>query len=678
MRASLRTLRRPLPRVRRHRRYVPSYAGPPPLAPPTTSPGKTPMRVDIALDLDPFTRPGDSDWTRVDATSPARALFTKRGTRVKTSELEPSEQWIELDDAEGHMNPENTGSTWYPDLGLRRRVRAVLEPEGDTDRTMMTGFISAFDKKWRAQTATMTLDLDDLLTIAGGKKLPGSVLEHTIKGLAPDNYWPLGDPSGTVCEDVVGNLDGTYLQAVAPADALLPYDGRPSQLLGYDAAADYRQNVSIPGFPALPDEFTWVMVVQFPDDPLTDDTYFDLIHGENPTSGSKFRFRFSAFPESPSKMVLVGQMDRNETTALDRTVETIQNATDYYGPGRVYDGATHVVAWTFKASTDAGNAFYIDAVKIADGQVTHTVSGAGTAAGIATDLVFGRPSGLFDVRCIASHIAFFPRILTQAELTSIQEAAFTAWDGDTVDERCERLFDAVGVDPDDLDLAVCSARCGPAVLGRTLREELAPTVATEPGALMWCAADGKITLELPAVSGATSEETYSDVGTDDPLWETLTREPLSVARAINVATVSWVAGEQTIEDTDQTDVNGPLPVSISTLARTADGARDVAARTVYRYGTPRSVVSSVRVMGNLPLTTLEATVDRDVNDVVTIGASPPNDITIAQKSVIETVTHEWGNGVEWWTEFGLVELVTLPGLKFDTAGRGWDRTSWPA
>lgn len=589
--------------------------------------------------------------------SSLRGVSAKRGARIRTGEIEPSETTIDVDNVNGAMSPGNPMSPWYPRVELRRRARVVMASSDGSERALCTGYLARIASSPRVKAATAKLTLDDILTLLGSKTLPASVLELVMRELGPSSYWPLGgDTAGRVCEDIVGVVDGTYLRDVTPGSTIIPLDGQASQALGPDASAG-PQVITFP-MRTIPDSFSFVMWRRFPGG--------TILNATNP-SGSYCRMDFAG--SSPG--AIIGDVNRVEATALRRRLFAGQPGTYPFN-----DGGVHLLVWTFNAGADAGNALYIDREPIRE--LLHVTGGAGTSTSMSAALQLGDSAAALAYEY--AHVAFFEnQILTLADVQAIYDAGMVAWDGDLTGERLRRLFVAAGLDPADLDLDPGRAYCGPAMLNRAfLMDVVKEVVATEPGGIMFPTAEGRIAFREPVSNDPTSTVTYGDTpGT--VLYESIDREPLSIDRVVNIASVTREGdGTQIITSEESVDENGPLAVSLTTVARTANGARAVGAKLVARQDEPRAIISSVRVKGALASTTMAATADVEVSDAVTIAADPSNEPAISQRSLVEQSTHEWADGLDWITDLAVIEHVELPGFKFDTPDRGFDRAAWGA
>src|SRR5690606_34121264 len=112
---------------------------------------------------------------------------------------------------------------WYPHVRARRRIRFVVQPDGEDPRVIWTGYISRTPRSWRYGDGTVNLSNEDLLAIVGEVPLQPSPLRALIMKAEPVAYWPLGETSGTAVEDLATSNDGAYTREVTPVPAIVPW-----------------------------------------------------------------------------------------------------------------------------------------------------------------------------------------------------------------------------------------------------------------------------------------------------------------------------------------------------------------------------------------------------------------------------------------------------------------------
>jgi hypothetical protein len=632
-------------------------------------------RVEIALNTPWSTRPDVNDWQRIDIADPIagssgsalRAAHTKRGVRTKTGEPEASYMTVVCDNTHGELTRSNTAGPWYPNLKHRRRVRVILEPEGEDPITLLTGFIDRFHPTWNLDHAEMTLELVDLLAVAGTKPLPDSVYEHVTRELGAVSYWPFA-PATRDVEDIIDRYDLTLDVDPHSTDPLLAYAPAQGQIIGWIDTENISQVARHPSVPVA-DDATFVFWVRF-DKVSTFQSIWPWYQRNSEFSGKCSIHLIKLYASNPYTIVAV--QERGAAPAVQRSFEAVISAAD------LEDSRAHMIAVTFSAGTAANNQIWFDGVKLERENFTSITTGTsfGFAAPAWIGTALGPPPGETVAGLQFGHLARFDRVLDDAEIAELYAAGVAPWDGDTTGERIERLCLAAGIDAADLDLDVGVAVCGPATLGTTLGEQLDKVVATELGAL-FCTADGKIRFLARPSNDQTATVTFAGTEDDGIPYVDVDVED-SLDRTINTARATRDVGEpQEVIDRDSVDEYGTLGVQVATVARTPGGARAVAARLVHRSSSPREIVTGLRINGrHTHVGTDIFTVD--VHTAVSILTSPAG-LEEPQLSLIEGVEHT----VDWVEQTIVTVLAATPWdvwptFQWDMPGRGWDRAVWGA
>lgn len=150
-----------------------------------------------------------------------------------------------LDNAAGKYTPDNTGSTFYPNVRRGRAVRISATEDGVTYYPRYYGYIDTISIVWDDSTGLMAgtqITCVDLLSLLSTVTLRDSLVNFYMSGASLLDYWPLDDPVGTVQPRNIGTqgsagqrvyrfLDDTTSAATVFGADGLPYDGPTSMTL---------------------------------------------------------------------------------------------------------------------------------------------------------------------------------------------------------------------------------------------------------------------------------------------------------------------------------------------------------------------------------------------------------------------------------------------------------------
>lgn len=649
-------------------------------------------RVEVAWETPPRTRPAPEEWTRVDDAlaeeldehNPTlRALTTRRGARLKVAELEAGEAVALIDNRSRAFDPGNASSPWAPNVKPRRRIRFVLEPEGETERTLWTGFIDNLPIGWEVGDGWVELTAVDLLGLIAGDTLPPSALHAETLASAPVAYWPLTEDAGRTAADVVGVYDGSWrFAAPASTQQLIPF-ASPAQVFGLPSKSSLTvQAVTVRNFRAPAPAVTfaaWFRMVRRSTDAIIRKDPVLQLDTADPNS-------FAFLGVTRSTPTGPGILSASVFAGADFAWIEADSA----GFPDLYDGSPHLLVFGFDSA--AGDGFVaVDAHQPVPFEfVSATFPDLSTVA--PGPLWFGDrlpasaypPAMLEDPQqeWLIGHVACWGRLLTGAEIAKLYRAGVNPWADDRTDERLERVLDILGIDPGDRDLDVGTARCAPAQLeGANALEYLRKIVATEPGGALFVDAEGRIAFRSAVANDPAPLATFvgdPDVDAGTPYADV--ELSYSLDRVVNIAEVAGPGGAtQRAENADSIAEYGPLAIELETLHRSPSGARGAGARLTNRYRDPLTVFEALELDGRRDDVGPADTLDLDVGDPVEVIARPTGGgDPLEQLALIEAVKHEldWRSR-EWHIEYGLAEHVVLPLFEWDTPGRGWDQSVWP-
>lgn len=643
--------------------------------------------MQVAWETDPLTRPADIDYTDLaDEDVKVRTINTTRGGRIRTGEIVAGKATALLDFPNRVLEPRYAGSPWYPNVDVRRRVRFIVtryaEDGSETTEVIWTGFISRLPNTWRKAVALTNLSAVGLLAIISNEQLPPSVLDITMRELAPVSYWPMTETAGTFADDVIGTNDGVYQQPVTGTGQTVPFDARGcvTTKMASPAGLDGQwNNVSIQGSA----EVTIGIWFQWQDGIPPQVIDLGHIFGDDGYITMGIGPIFDIDDQPTGEAIFSGTIGSGPDVLQVFSTVNIP----------VFDAGSHLMVLTVNASVAAlsfgVNLTYDGADVSLD--VDYSLAGGMTEAELEAAME-GFDTGKFgwgafqsanvpgSYSANAGHAFYADYEMSTAEGNEIWVAGTNPWDGDTTGERLDRVLDLVGVDPDDRDIDTGSQICGPADLkSQRVGPYINLVAATERGPVFETAG-GKIALREQLPNNPDVAFTLSDdpTGDDGTPYEPIEAD-YSTARMVNIAEVTRVGGNaHRVEDATSVAHYGPVPIRIDTLYASPDDARAAAAELVERNKTPRLLVDGVTVSsrhaGEVPAA---VSLLSEVAEVPRLFARPPGGgDPIEQRQQIESITQTLDGSGQWKTSFGLYEHVVLPCFTWGVSGAGWGDSVW--
>ncbi len=557
---------------------------------------------------------GSGDWTNIDDEAPAIAATTKRGVRIKTGDIEASRSVITVDHVSRALDSRYEGSPYWPDVTLRTRTRATVDLPGEDERRFCTGYIRRFIPEWGLATSNLAMELDDIFSVLGGASLPPSVFEYEAKALGPVSYYPLAETIGDYVDDIIGTNDGTYERDVTPGESLLPWDKRTGQTLGMDGAdsESWRQLARLPST-ACTDEFTLVWWVRFDEAPAET---FDLWW--QPSTGSPAGHVWVS-------IAATGELSLEATRSTASTITRVRTSGSLIPLG-IFDGATHMIAVTCSTSlTPTDTTLFLDGEVI--GLAVSTTTGTGTSFGWSGETTIGSSNQgetvASSTKAQVAQVLRYDQSLSWGSISDLYEAGTNPWAGDLTGTRIDRICNIIGIDPLDRNIAAGTVECGPAVFDSPEPVAyLRKVVATEGGAL-FANAEGQLTFLPRPDPDADPIETYAGNADEGIPYEVI--QPVEdLDRTINMVDVTRDGGiVQHVEDAVSVGANGPLAITVDTVAADPSVARAIGERIVEQSAEPRRIVPAVTLNGRHRSMTLEATLDIEILDTVDVLIRPP-------------------------------------------------------
>lgn len=640
--------------------------------------GMPSVRVEAAWEVDTMTRPGPSDWVRIDGPpsmtdrAALRSMTTSRGARLRTGDFEAGSATLVFDNRNRNLDPTYTAGEWYPNVTLRKRVRVVAEPVGDdllltedgdtliaedgdtltmdAEFSLFTGFVDSLRPSWVVGDHTVTMVLTDLGGIISAGELPPSVV-HAVSVLAePDAYWPMTETQGTIADDVVGDSDATWIRPISETAQLVPFDTQRVQVgkspndggdpTGFFAQTDFIE----------PNEFTVRLWCRFIDraDAAMPMYVLEMDTLPRPASGPRPVFIFGA-------TTIGGSEGGAFIYASDGTAFSVTLITD---PNLLFDTRAHHIVLVADDSTvdiDDATTVYIDGVEQPWVAQAGAIDWQVVMASINATF-FGMPGvGGEGVSFAMGHYAAWRHALTADEIAADYAASAFAWDGDTSAARLGRILDLASVDPDDRDLLgdrVCSGTS----LGGTVGGYLRRIANTEEGAV-YVGPDGRIRLASPSPSAPTA--TVYAGNPDDGVPYASLRPSFGVERLVNVANVRREGGPDLVaRDTASVDLYGAAERNVDTLLQSSSVARGMAERIVDAGKAPRQVIEEL-TLRTIRAEAQVAALGADISHLVTVETNPTGPGAGTPITArIERVEHEVDfRAKSWSTRLGLDQIT---------------------
>lgn len=621
----------------------------------------------------------------LDVFAPLRALDVARGARLKVAEVEAGTANGTFDNRSRVLDPTNASSPWYPNVKPRRRIRYILEPEGEDEVTVHTGFIERLPLAWEVGDHTVAITSTDLLALLAEEALPPSVLHQTHVDLGAELYWPMSEEGGTVMEDVIGQRDGAYRIPTEGGNDVVPYAKGGASFAVYSADNRKVPQATLPGgLLDLPSAFsisTWYQSTANYSLSVTGAVYDNLLFQQDGfiTDG------LASSVANYMQLIVItdGTFRGNPRFYIGDAGGDFRDFLPDEGTVDLLDGKPHHIVVT---NTGSLLTIYVDGVALTQGGGVLDV-GSWPSYPVGTTTLLGQNSNTeytaWDSASTEAstwrqaHTAVWFSALTAEEVATLYSAGVDAWSGDRTGERLARILDIIGVDADDRDIATGTQVCGGTFLGGTFADYLARIVSTEQGAC-YVDGDGHIVFTERPENDPTPLLTLAGSADDGVPYADISPD-YSLDRILNVVEVTREGGlPQRSTNDDSVTEWGTASTDLSTLNLSASGARSVGARITIRNGDPRLVFDGAELAmrrDDVPL----SLADVAIGQALTVEAKPTADgDTISQLSLVERMDMalDWQGEKDWRVTLGLTEHVVLPCLSWDTPGQGWSESVW--
>lgn len=229
-------------------------------------------RVWVAWSVVAPAMPDPGDWTRLDVDNPVRAIRAKRGVDISTLAAMPGECIIEVSNANGWLDPQNTASPYSPNVTTWTPIKIDVT-DGTTTWDVFNGFVLRWPQDWELSAAWGVVECTDVLGYLARYKSPASELERAVLATEPYLYYPHRYNGTAPTDIVVGAAAAPYanVQFTQQDQAILPFDSAGSTSMASPNGGYFESGVLAPALP-----LSIMLAVRLPQ-PVDDWTAFALV-----------------------------------------------------------------------------------------------------------------------------------------------------------------------------------------------------------------------------------------------------------------------------------------------------------------------------------------------------------------------------------------------------------------
>lgn len=557
---------------------------------------------------------------------------------------------LTLENSTRRYDPANAASDLTGHILPMKRLRVTAAWAGES-YPLFAGFVDRWaQERTGPHSGRTTVSATDGFKVLERAELAPSVYAQLVAEDGPVAWWRLDEQGGTVAYDSVGDVDLTRRgTATLGAGTLVARDPGGSAVLDDTVTFDdgfLKETITLPisGGP-----LTCEAVIQS----ATGDV------GDGLVVGNVTYFAGTGFA------LLT---DAGTGFAVITTPGSV-TATGISGSPIAEDGTVHHVCGVWNADNTVK--LYVDGVN-------RTVGTPSLAIGS-----FNQPNGYVVIGAFdedgmvggVDEVAFYDYALTPAQILAHADAVSAPWDGDTVDERIDRVLDAVGWTA-GRDLDVSSTTLIPAELNTSALEHAQKAAQSDFG-LLYITGDGTVRFENrdSIVNQPVLAEFSDEAGSD--LAVTFSAPEISDEDLRNSVTVSRLEGvAQHAEDAASIAAYQRASYTVEGLYHDDDAlSRGAAEWIVAEYANPKDRVDKVTVMpGADPDNLWPAVLGRELTDRVQLTETPQNTGDPWTKTlVVEGITHTFGPKA-WETMLDLSPAYAADScvLQLDTGECGLD------
>jgi hypothetical protein len=586
-------------------------------------------------------------WTDVtDQVLDASRITASRGRRSLQDRFSTGSINLTLKNRTRLYDPTHTAGAYYGQLRPGVPVRVTTAPTGQTSRAVARGFISGWPQRYDQGNAMgyVPIQAYGIFDKVARAKLPQSVLDVEVLADTPVAFWKLDDNTEAEMLDSSGNDNhGSYDNPTLQQDGLVADGGKS---VFFDHVGDHRG------------KFVGDLVTQFP---MSIECWVkfarDLVAGhEFVTCIQDTTLRVGWLLECRPDNVGTPNPNGNVywghggTAAVDRYVR---------GSTTVDDDAVHHVVIVCDGTALVDWTMYVDGAA-----ETLTEIIAGTSISPWSNIPYWTVGNLIDsqggdygIAGSMDNVAIYDSALSAGRVLAHYNAGTSPWDGDTTDERLDRILDIVGLPADRRSFEACTTQLGTTVLGQQRALDYMRKVEASEDGRMFETADGKIRLlnrywGLVDTHATSAQFAFSDVA--DVFYDDLQIDP-DDELLVNICTVTRPDGAAlTITNDTSIATYGPADTSIDVLLQTDAECRSLGEHVVLIRGTPQERVSKLRfALHGLTPVQQAAILDLEIGYRITVARTPQGvGSPISLALIIEGVEHQI-DSYEHWVEFNV-------------------------
>lgn len=581
------------------------------------------------------------DW--YDASADLISGEINRGRERELDKYRAGRCRVELSNDTRTYDPSNPASPLDGYIVPMKRVQLVSTYGGDT-YPLFTGFADRWTQnRVGPHRGTTTLQATDALKVLARANLATSVYAHEVATDGPVAWWRLDEQGGTVAHDQIGAVD-------------LAARGTPPPSLGGTSLV-----ARDPGGAAsfeVDSGFTREGQMPLAGGPLTIEA---VVRSETSTSDNLIAGQATHFAGTGAVL----SFDTGSGFGV-ATTPGVAAVTQISGSDPAGDGSVHHVVGVW--NNDGSLKIYIDGADRTVGTPSVAIGAFSGTAGFTIVGAFDEDSttGAID------EVAFYDYALTPARIVAHAAAVTTPWDGDTADERIDRILDAIGwTGGRDLDVSATTLQS--AELNMAALEHIQKVADSEFGNVYVTAA-GDIRFEnRDSLVNQPTVASFSDAaGTDLPV--TFSEPEISDELIRNDVTVSRLEGSaQRVQDQDSIDAYQIASYTRDGLYHDDDAlSRNAAEFFLSEYAQPVERVNSLAVNPYADTALWPAILALELTDRVELEETLNNyGDPVTRTLVVEGIQHTFGPKT-WEATFALSPAYAGDNVPFFQ----WDVTRW--
>jgi len=545
---------------------------------------------------------------------------------------QPTTAAFALKNTDGRFTAGLTTGAYYPNVKLRKKIRAYYDDGVNPRSYRFTGYIEEWPTEWPGGSVHSEVQVTavDRFKRMGQLAAFRSIIEEEYKLDAPFAHYTLGDASGST---QAGDVSANGRQALATAQ------------LGSGGTLDFGTATG-PGTDGL--------------------TALTL----TPTNTTNGKYLSTTLSNDGSNLTGTMECFFSTSTAAAQSLMSLGNAGFFTGPcpviadlginasgkltantrgavltssGSVADGLTHhaAVVWSVGASTTF--TLYLDGVQVGTDTTSvispnlWTGSAPFRVGGIDIPAVFGT-SSVFNG--VIAHAAVYNTAVSVTRLLAHYNAGANGFSGERSDQRIARYASYVGIPTaeQDLETGLSTSIAHVDITGKAPLTAMQDVAATE-GGVLFIAGDGKLTFHARSHRyNATSEATLAHL---DPSTKFVTNDALLV----NDVTASRDSGINFRATNAQSITDYGTSKGDVTLLTTSDNEVVDAANWKANSNaqpTPRLPGLPIEITGASP-TVQQSVLALEVGSRVTVGSLPATAPFTSTDQFIEGWSESWSD-----------------------------------